>query len=70
MSTNPAGGNLAPKGSQVTAVVSKGPRTFPMPDLTGKSLGDAKKAAQDRGLVVKNEYAVPGSGEPKGEVQG
>jgi eukaryotic-like serine/threonine-protein kinase len=70
MSTNPAGGNLAPKGSQVTTVVSKGPRTFPMPDLTGKSLADAKKDAQDRGLVVKNEYAVPGSGEPKGEVQG
>ncbi len=70
MSTNPAGGNLAPKGSQVTAVVSRGPRTFPMPDLTGKSLGDAKKDAQDRGLVVKNEYAVPGSGKPKGEVQG
>ncbi len=70
MSTNPAGGNLAPKGSQVTAVVSKGPRTFPMPDLTGKQLADAKKAAQAKGLVVKNEYAVPGSGEPKGEVQG
>ncbi len=70
MSTNPAGDTLAPKGSQITAVVSKGPRTFPMPDLTGKSLGDAKKAATDRGLVVKNEYAVPGSGKPKGEVQG
>jgi beta-lactam-binding protein with PASTA domain len=41
-----------------------------MPDLTGKSLADAKKDAQDRGLVVKNEYAVPGSGKPKGQVQG
>jgi serine/threonine-protein kinase len=70
MSTNPGGGRLAPKGSQVTVIVSKGPRTFPMPELAGKQLEEAKKLAKDRGLVVKNEYPVPGSGKPKGEVQG
>jgi beta-lactam-binding protein with PASTA domain len=41
-----------------------------MPELAGKQLEEAKKLAKDRGLVVKNEYPVPGSGKPKGEVQG
>jgi serine/threonine-protein kinase len=70
MSTTPAGGRLAPKGSQVSVITSKGPRTFPMPELAGKTLEGAKKIAKDAGLVVKNEYPVPGSGEPKGQVQG
>ncbi|MEX0873934.1 MAG: PASTA domain-containing protein [Actinomycetota bacterium] len=70
MSTTPAAGRLAPKGSQVSVITSKGPRTFPMPELAGKTLEGAKKIAKDAGLLVKNEYPVPGSGEPKGQVQG
>jgi serine/threonine-protein kinase len=68
--TQPAGGAPAPKGSQITALVSKGPKPFPMPNLVGMTLGAAKSKAQSLGLVVRNEYPVPGSGEPQGEVQG
>jgi serine/threonine-protein kinase len=68
--TDPAGGSLAPKGSRITAIVSKGPKPFPMPNLVGMSLGDAKAKASSLGLVVRNEYPVPGSGKPHGQVQG
>jgi serine/threonine-protein kinase len=68
--TDPAGGSLAPKGSRVTAIVSKGPRPFPMPNLVGMQLDDAKAKASSLGLVVRNAYPVPGSGKPQGQVQG
>ena len=68
--TEPGGGGRAPKGSQITAVVSKGPRPFAMPDLVGMRLGNAKDKARGLGLVVRNEYPVPGSGKAKGTVQG
>jgi serine/threonine-protein kinase len=66
--TDPAG--KAPKGATVTAVVSKGPRPFPVPDFVGMILKAAKDKAEAAGLVVRNTYAVPGSGKPKGQVQG
>jgi serine/threonine-protein kinase len=68
--TDPAGGSLAPKGSRITAIVSRGPKPFPMPNLVGMSLDEAKKKASSLGLVVRNEYPVPGSGKPAGQVQG
>jgi eukaryotic-like serine/threonine-protein kinase len=68
--SEPAGGTEAPKGSTITAVVSKGPRPFPMPDLVGMARGAAKEKARSLGLVIRNEYPVPGSGKPKGTVQG
>lgn len=68
--TSPGPGNEAPKGSEVTLVVSKGPRTFDMPNLVGMQLDAAKAEAESMGLVVANTYAVPGSGNPSGEVQG
>jgi serine/threonine-protein kinase len=70
ISTNPAGGGTAPKGSQITAIVSKGPRPFAMPDLVGMRLGAAKEKARAAGLIVRNEYPVPGSGKEKNTVQG
>jgi beta-lactam-binding protein with PASTA domain/tRNA A-37 threonylcarbamoyl transferase component Bud32 len=70
ISSEPGTGAMAPKGSTVTAVVSKGPRPFPMPDLVGMTRGAAKDKARSLGLVVRNEYPVPGSGKPKGTVQG
>ncbi len=70
ISSDPAGGSSAPKGSTVTATVSKGPRAFPMPNLVGLGLAAAKAKAADAGLVVRNTYAVPGSGKPHGQVQG
>ena len=68
--TDPAGGGTAPKGSQITAIVSKGPRPFAMPDLVGMRLGAAKDKLRAVGLIVRNEYAVPGSGKEKNTVQG
>jgi serine/threonine-protein kinase len=68
--TEPGVGKMAPKGSRIATVVSKGPRPFPMPDLVGMSRGDAKAKARSLGLVVRNEYPVPGSGKPSGQVQG
>jgi serine/threonine-protein kinase len=68
--SDPAGGEMAPKGSKITAIVSKGPRPFAMPDLVGLALGTAKEKARAAGLVVRNEYPVPGSGKPKATVQG
>lgn len=68
--TNPGPGTQAPKGSRVTLVVSKGPRTFAMPNLVGMQLDAAKAKAEGMGLVVANTYAVPGSGKSSGEVQG
>jgi eukaryotic-like serine/threonine-protein kinase len=68
--SDPAGGQLAPKGSRITAIVSRGPRPFPMPNLVGMKLDAAKARAGSLGLVVRNEYAVPGSGKPKHQVQG
>jgi serine/threonine-protein kinase len=68
--TEPDSGSLAPKGSRITAIVSKGPKPFPMPNLVGMSLEGAKAKAKSVGLVVRNEYPVPGSGKPKGQVQG
>jgi len=70
ISSEPGAGAMAPKGSTVTAVVSKGPRPFPMPDLVGMKRTAAKDKATSLGLVVRNEYPVPGSGKPKGTVQG
>jgi serine/threonine-protein kinase len=68
--SDPGGGEQAPKGSKVTVYVSKGPRPFPMPNLVGMQLGDAKAKAKSLGLVVRNAYPVPGSGKPAGQVQG
>ncbi len=70
IATEPGGGQMAPKGSTITAVVSKGPRPFPMPDLVGMKRPAARARATSLGLVVRNEYPVPGSGKPKGTVQG
>jgi serine/threonine-protein kinase len=68
--SEPGSGQMAPKGSTITAVVSKGPRPFPMPDLVGMTRAAAKEKARTLGLVIRNEYPVPGSGKPKGTVQG
>jgi eukaryotic-like serine/threonine-protein kinase len=57
--TDPAAGTSAPNGSEVTLVVSKGPRSFPMPNVLGMKTKDAKKKLQDLGLKVE-VVNVPG----------
>jgi serine/threonine-protein kinase len=70
ISSEPGADAMAPKGSTITAVVSKGPRPFPMPNLVGMTRAAAKQKATSMGLVIGNEYPVPGSGKAKGTIQG
>ncbi len=50
--TNPAAGTEVAPGSEVTMVVSSGAEDVVVPDLTGMSIDDATKAAEDVGLTV------------------
>jgi serine/threonine-protein kinase len=55
----PASGK-EPKGSEVTLTVSRGPRTFPMPDVRGASESTAQAELEGLGLVV-DVSVVPGA---------
>lgn len=50
-------GNWRP-GDNVQLIVSKGPELFPVPDVSGKTLNDAKKILSDKGF--KSTYAAWG----------
>ncbi|MGH3691643.1 MAG: Stk1 family PASTA domain-containing Ser/Thr kinase [Microbacterium sp.] len=50
-------GNWRP-GDNVQLIVSKGPELFPVPDVSGKTLNDAKKILADQGF--KSTYAAWG----------
>lgn len=56
----PAPGVLAPRGTDVTVVLSAGSESFAMPDVTGLPLTTARQSLQDKGLVVQTEV-VPSS---------
>jgi serine/threonine-protein kinase len=49
----PAGGQQAGEGETVTITLSKGEQTFPVPDVKGKSVDDAKQILQDAGFEVQ-----------------
>ncbi|WGW13284.1 Stk1 family PASTA domain-containing Ser/Thr kinase [Saxibacter everestensis] len=50
--TSPEEGSRVPKDGSVTLMVSKGPELFAMPDVTGKSLDDAKDDIAGANLAV------------------
>ncbi|MCL2826992.1 MAG: PASTA domain-containing protein, partial [Eggerthellaceae bacterium] len=50
ISQDPKAGDPASAGTKVNLVVSKGLEQVPVPDLTGKSADDARKALDDAGL--------------------
>ena len=56
--TDPPAGQSIPKGSTVTMVVSKGPRTFPMPDVVGMTRDAAVAKLESMGLIV-NVVVIP-----------
>ena len=58
ISTDPPAGATAPKGSRVTMVVSKGPKTFAMPKVVGMTKEEAVSFLEGLGLVVK-VYELP-----------
>jgi serine/threonine-protein kinase len=57
---SPAGGGQAAEGDTVTLTLSKGPEMVEVPDVTGDSVDDAKKALQDAGFQVKEDRGLLG----------
>lgn len=50
--SEPAAGKVIRKFQPVSLAVSKGPELFPLPDLTGKSLDEAKTALNGAGMAL------------------
>jgi serine/threonine-protein kinase len=57
---SPPGESTVRKGDTVTIVVSKGPRTFPMPDVVGMTENEAVATLRGLGLEVR-VVDLPGS---------
>ncbi|HMJ37261.1 MAG TPA: Stk1 family PASTA domain-containing Ser/Thr kinase [Baekduia sp.] len=55
---DPGGGSRVPKGDVVTLVVSAGPGTARIPDLTGEPRSQARKKLSDLGFAVSEEKAA------------
>ena len=60
VSTKPAVGRAVDRDSVVTVNVSKGPDTVAVPDVTGRSVGEATSAIQAAGLQVSGTGGRPG----------
>ncbi len=50
--TNPASGQTVPRDATIFVIVSKGPEPVDVPDLTGMSVEQARRALGDLGLLV------------------
>jgi len=61
ISQNPSKGLEVAKGSTVTIVVSKGPERIKVPDVIGKTEGDAKALLENAGLKAKVTYELHSS---------
>ncbi|MDX6520939.1 MAG: eukaryotic-like serine/threonine-protein kinase [Gaiellales bacterium] len=59
ISTKPAAGDTAPKGSTVTMVVSTGPKSVKLPDLRGKPLAEALQTLSDLKLPSPAVVNIP-----------
>jgi serine/threonine-protein kinase len=68
VSTDPAGGAQVDKGGSVTIVVGAGPDTLSVPDVTGKTVADAKTAIQQAGFTGNITVNNVDSLEDKGTV--
>jgi eukaryotic-like serine/threonine-protein kinase len=68
MSADPASGARVAPGSRVDLVVSSGPDTVQVPELAGRTEGQAKRALQDAGLALGNVTLVESTERAKGEV--
>lgn len=58
--TDPVAGQEAPRGSQVTVHVSKGPELVKVPSLVGQTLDAATQQLQSQGFVVDTQSYLPG----------
>jgi serine/threonine-protein kinase len=68
ISTDPAPGRRIRSNGTVTLTVSKGPRVVRVPDVTGRSLDDARKALSSAGLTPGTVSRVFSSDVPNGQV--
>jgi serine/threonine-protein kinase len=59
ITTEPAPGTFVAPGSALTLVVSKGPHLYPVPDVTGDDVEDARATLESAGFNVKT-HAFPG----------
>jgi beta-lactam-binding protein with PASTA domain len=59
VNTSPGAGAKAARDSKVTVNVSKGPELIPLPDVRGKSVGDATAALEAAGFVVDGVQGNP-----------
>lgn len=66
--TNPKVGAEVKPGAKVTVILSRGRAPITVPDLVGKSLGDARSALSQLGLVPVETYKD--SDKPRDEVLG
>jgi eukaryotic-like serine/threonine-protein kinase len=58
--TDPAAGQSAPRGSQVTIHVSKGPEMVKVPNVVGQTLDAATQQLQSLGFQVDTQSYLPG----------
>ena len=56
----PGGNGQAAEGDTVTLTLSKGPQMVEVPDVTGDSVNDAKKALEDKGFQVSEDRGLLG----------
>ena len=66
--TEPAAGEVIRKFLPVSLAVSKGPQLFPLPQLTGKSLDEAKTALNGAGMALGKISETFDESEPAGTV--
>jgi serine/threonine-protein kinase len=59
ITTSPAAGVGATPGSPIGLIVSKGPHLYPVPDVTGDNVDDARATLEAAGFKV-NTHAFPG----------
>lgn len=68
ITVSPASGSTVKRGTDVQVVVSKGQETFPVPDLAGTTLQEAKSAVEGLGLVLVEDPPEHSETVPKGSV--
>jgi serine/threonine-protein kinase len=66
--TDPAAGDSVPAGSQVTLFISTGRGNVPVPNFIGMTLDQARAAAKNVGLDVRNDVKQPSERFPAGQI--
>ncbi|MFC7374310.1 MULTISPECIES: PASTA domain-containing protein [unclassified Brachybacterium] len=64
----PSAGTTVKKGASVQLVVSKGQQTFPVPDLVGMDMEEARSAVESVGLVLVEDEAEYSETVPEGQI--